>query len=51
MIRRFRKSNGPTEGLYNKMMMTRRAYGFRNFEKYRLRVITHCRWDGIVNRV
>lgn len=49
---RFSKSNGPTEGFHNKMeMMTRRAYGFRNFENYRLRVLTHCGWDGIINRV
>jgi len=49
---RFGKSNGPTEGFHTKMeMMTRRAYGFRNFENYRLRVLTHCGWDGIINRV
>lgn len=49
---RFSKSNGPTEGSHNKMeMMSRRAYGFRNFENYRLRVLTHCGWDGIMNRV
>jgi transposase len=44
--------NGVTEGFHTKMeMMTRRAYGFRNFENYRLRVLTHCGWDGIINRV
>jgi hypothetical protein len=32
-------------------MISRRAYGFRNFENYRLRVLTHCGWDGIINRV
>ena len=49
---RFGKSNGPTEGFHTKMeMMTRRAYGFRNFENYRLRVLTHCGWDGIINRI
>lgn len=49
---RYGKSNGPTEGFHNKMeMMSRRAYGFRNFENYRLRVLTHCGWDGIINRV
>lgn len=49
---RFSKTNGITEGFHNKMeMMTRRAYGFRNFENYRLRVLTHCGWDGIINRV
>lgn len=52
MMWRFNKSNGATEGFHNKMeMMTRRAYGFRNFENYRLRVLTHCGWDGIINRV
>ena len=49
---RFTRSNGITEGFHTKMeMMTRRAYGFRNFENYRLRVLTHCGWDGIINRV
>ena len=49
---RFSKSNGITEGFHNKMeMMTRRAYGFRNFENYRIRVLAHCGWDGVINRV
>lgn len=49
---RFSKSNGITEGFHNKMeMISRRAYGFRNFENYRLRALTHCGWDGIINRV
>ena len=49
---RFSKSNGITEGFHTKMeMMTRRAFGVRNFENYRLRVLTHCGWDGIINRV
>lgn len=49
---RYSKSNGITEGFHNKMeMMTRRAYGFRNFKNYRLRVLAHCGWDGIINRV
>ena len=49
---RFTKNNGITEGFHTKMeMMTRRAFGFRNFENYRLRVLTHCGWDGIINRV
>ena len=52
MMWRTNKSNGPTEGFHTKMeMMSRRAYGFRNFENYRLRVMTHCGWDGIINRV
>lgn len=48
---RFQKNNGITEGFHTKMeMITRRAFGFRNFENYRLRVLTHCGWDGIINR-
>lgn len=49
---RFSKTNGINEGFHTKMeMISRRAYGFRNFENYRLRVLTHCGWDGIINRV
>ena len=49
---RYPHSNGITEGFHNKMeMMSRRAYGFRNFENYRTRVLVHCGWDGIINRV
>ena len=49
---RFSKSNGITEGFHTKMeMMSRRAYGFRNFENYRLRVLAHCGWNGVFNRV
>ena len=49
---RFSKTNGITEGFHNKMeMMSRRAYGFRNFENYRMRVLAHCGWNGIINRV
>lgn len=45
---RFSKSNGITEGLHNKMeMLSRRAFGFRNFENYRLRVIALCGWNGV----
>lgn len=40
---RFTKNNGITEGFHNKMeMISRRAYGFRNFENYRLRVRALC---------
>lgn len=40
---RFTKSNGTLEGFHNKMeMISRRAYGFRNFENYRLRVRALC---------
>ena len=36
---RFSRSNGITEGFHNKMeLISRQAYGFRNFENYRLRV-------------
>jgi transposase len=45
---RFSKSNGITEGFHNKMeMLSRRAFGFRNFQNYRKRVLAHCGWDGI----
>jgi transposase len=40
---RFTKNNGITEGLHTKMeMISRRAYGFRNFENYRLRARVLC---------
>lgn len=40
---RFTKNNGITEGLHTKMeMISRRAFGFRNFNNYRLRVIVMC---------
>ena len=40
---RFSRSNGITEGFHTKMeMISRRAYGFRNFENYRLRVRALC---------
>ena len=40
---RFSKNNGITEGFHNKMeMISRRAFGFRNFENYRLRVRVMC---------
>ena len=49
---RFTRNNGITEGFHNKMeMISRRAYGFRYFENYRIRVMTHCGWDGVINRV
>lgn len=45
---RFTKNNGITEGLHTKMeMISRRAFGFRNFKNYRLRVIALCGWDGV----
>ena len=40
---RFSKSNGITEGFHRKMkLIQRRAYGFKSFENYRLRVIAEC---------
>lgn len=44
-------SNGMTEGFHNKMeMISRRAFGFKNFNNYRLRVIALCGWDGLSRR-
>ena len=49
---RFSKSNGITEGFHTKMeMISRRAFGFRNFENYRMRVLAQCGWDGLITRV
>ena len=40
---RFTKNNGITEGFHRKMkLIQRRAYGFRNFNNYRLRVLAQC---------
>jgi transposase len=40
---RFTKNNGITEGFHRKMkLIQRRAYGFKNFANYRLRVIAQC---------
>ncbi|MGL5742060.1 MAG: transposase, partial [Legionella sp.] len=40
---RFSKSNGITEGFHRKMkLIQRRAYGFRKFENYRVRVKVIC---------
>ena len=40
---RFTGNNGITEGFHRKMkLIQRRAYGFRNFANYRLRVIAQC---------
>lgn len=40
---RFTKNNAITEGFHTKMeMISRRAYGFKNFENYRLRVRVLC---------
>ena len=48
---RFSKTNSITEGLHNKMeMISRRAFGFRNFNNYRLRVLALCGWNAVINR-
>lgn len=40
---RFTRNNGITEGFHTKMeLISRQAYGFRNFENYRLRVKVLC---------
>jgi transposase len=40
---RFTKNNGITEGFHTKMeVIQRRAYGFKNFTNYRLRVVVMC---------
>jgi len=40
---RFTKNNGITEGFHNKMaVISRRGYGYRNFQNYRLRVRALC---------
>jgi transposase len=40
---RLTRNNGITEGFHNKMeLIGRQAYGFRNFENYRLRVKVLC---------
>jgi transposase len=49
---RFSKSNGITEGFHTKMeMISRRAFGFRNFENYRMRGLAQCGWNGLITRV
>ncbi len=40
---RFTRNNGITEGFHNKMeLINRQAYGFRNFQNYRMRVKVLC---------
>ena len=42
-MRRLTRNNGITEGFHNKMeLISRQAYGFRNFENYRMRVKVLC---------
>ncbi len=41
---RFIRNNGITEGFHTKMeLIQRRAYGFRSFENYKLRVVVGSR--------
>jgi transposase len=43
MMWRFTRNNGITEGFHTKMeALSRQAYGFRNFQNYRLRVKVMC---------
>lgn len=43
MMWRFTRNNGITEGFHNKMeTISRQAYGFRNFQNYRLRIKVLC---------
>ncbi len=47
IIRNFSLNNGITEGFHRKMkLIQRRAYGFRNFQNYRLRVLVECSGAG-----
>jgi transposase len=40
---RFTRNNGITEGFHNKMeLISRQAYGFRNFQNYRMRTKVLC---------
>ena len=40
---RYTRNNGITEGFHTKMeVLQRQAYGFRNFQNYRLRVKVMC---------
>jgi hypothetical protein len=46
---RISKSNGITEGFHTIMeMISRRGYGFRNFENYRMHILTLCGWDVLL---
>ena len=43
IMRRFAKNNGITEGFHRKMKLIQRmAYGYKNFENYRLRILVQC---------
>jgi transposase len=46
------RSNGISEGFHSKTeMISRRDYGFRNFENVRMRVLALCGCNGVINRV
>jgi len=45
-----RRSTKLQQDFSKKEIMTRCVYGFSNFENYRLRVLAHCGWNGIINR-
>lgn len=39
-------SNGFTEGMNNKIKtLKRQAYGFRNFDRFRVRILNECAWN------
>lgn len=39
-------SNGFTEGMNNKIKtLKRQAYGFRNFDRFRMRIMNECAWN------
>jgi transposase len=45
------KSNGVTEGFHNKMeVISRRAFGYKNFQNYRNRVLAMSKWNGKQSR-
>lgn len=46
----FVQNNGITEGFHRKMkLIQRRAYGYRNFENYRLRVLLNA--EGLIYEI
>jgi transposase len=45
---RSNKNNGVTEGFHNKMeAISRRAFGYKNFNNYRRRVLAMSGWNGV----
>ncbi|MGO1767630.1 MAG: transposase [Advenella sp.] len=48
----FSKTDGITEASALKMeKLSRRTYGFRIFDNYRVRIWAKRGWNGVVNRV